>query len=72
MWLLTASGLFAELTVMHNNVEKVEILIIGLLNLLAIFSYAIRPSKVTIIITVVGFVAWQFYGFLGARLGLFY
>ena len=69
-WLLTTSGLFAELTVRHNNVEKAEILIIGVLNLLAIFSYAIRPSKITIVITILGFMVWQFFGFLAARMGV--
>jgi hypothetical protein len=69
IWLLTASGLFAELYVPHNNAEKVEILLIGTVNLLAMFSYVIRPSKITIIITILGFIAWQFLGFLGTRLG---
>ena len=71
-WLLTASGLFAELADAPNNIHRAGILIIGIINLLALFSYVIRPSKITLVITIVGFIVWQFYGFLAARLGLVY
>ncbi len=69
-WLLTASGLFGELDVAPNKVQKVVILIVGALNLLAIFSYAIRPHIVTKLITILGFIVWQFLGYLGPRMGI--
>ena len=69
-WLLTASGLFGELDVATDNQIRAEILLIGTVNLLAMLSYAIRPSKITLVITILGFIVWQFFGYLGPRMGV--
>ena len=71
MWLLTASGIFADLRSSTNLMEEgIGVCVAGMLNLLALFSYCIRPSKVTKVITVMGFIVWQFYGFLIPRMGV--
>lgn len=70
MWLLTVSGLFAELAVEANLKERIICLILGTVNLLALFSYVIHPSKTTKIITVLGFIVWQLLGLMGPRMGI--
>jgi hypothetical protein len=68
MWFLTLSGFFAGIVV---TIERGQMLFLGILNLLFLFSYSIWPSKATKVITVFGFIVWQLYGWVFGTLILF-
>jgi len=70
MWLVTASGPFGGIVTLAFPIAREKAIVMGILNLLALFSYSIRPSKGTMIITVIGFILWQFWGWGMARMGI--
>lgn len=70
MWLVTASGPFGGIVTLAFPDARGKAVVWGALNLLALLAYSIKPSKYTIVITVIGFILWQFWGWAMARMGI--
>lgn len=70
MWLVTASGPFGGMVTLALPTARGKVIFMGIPNLLALFSYSAKPSKGTMVITVIGFILWQFWGWGMARMGI--